>query len=126
MRLYANENFPFPDVAALRQRGHDVLTVQETGRGERVATDAEVLDFACREQRALLTLNRKHFIRLHTARPQHAGIIVCTFDPDFEQQAQRINSAIAAQPELAGQLMRVNRPEPVTFEAGVANCGHGR
>jgi hypothetical protein len=47
--------------------------------------------FACAEGRALLTLNRKHFIRLHGANPKHFGIIVCTFDPDFVGQAHRIH-----------------------------------
>ena len=30
-RLYANENFPYQVVIALRALGHDVLTVQEAG-----------------------------------------------------------------------------------------------
>jgi hypothetical protein len=40
----------------------------------------------------------------------HAGIIVCTFDPDFKALAQRIHDALLAQPEMAGQLVRINRP----------------
>lgn len=36
--------------------------------------------------------------------------IVCMFDPDFEGQALRIQAAVAVQPQLAGQLIRVNRP----------------
>ena len=31
-RLYADENFPLPVVEELRQLGHDVLTIQESGR----------------------------------------------------------------------------------------------
>ncbi|MGH7139327.1 MAG: DUF5615 family PIN-like protein, partial [Pirellulales bacterium] len=31
-RLYANENFPFPVVDELRRRGHDAITVAETGK----------------------------------------------------------------------------------------------
>jgi len=31
-RLYANENFPLPVVEELRRLGHDVLTIQETGK----------------------------------------------------------------------------------------------
>lgn len=30
-RIYSNENFPLPVVKQLRQLGHDVLTIQETG-----------------------------------------------------------------------------------------------
>jgi len=61
------------------------------------------------EKRALLTLNRKHFIALHAARPDHAGIVVCTFDADFLGQAQRIDEALILHAGLSGQLVRVNR-----------------
>jgi len=109
-RLYANENFPFPVVEALRRLGHDVLTIQETGRANQELPDPEVLAFATTEQRAVLTLNRKDFIRLHHASAAHAGILVCTFDPAFEAQAQRIHAALLEHTALAGQLIRVNRP----------------
>jgi hypothetical protein len=57
-----------------------------------------------------LTINRKHFVRLHREQPQHAGILVCTFDADVERQAQQIHKALEVQSTLAGQLLRVNRP----------------
>src|SRR5262249_2167160 len=109
-RLYGNENFPLPVVEELRRLGHDVLTVQDTGRAEQSWPDEQVLAFAVAEGRAVLTLNRKHFPRLHEQRPQHAGMILCTYDPAFAEQAGRIHTAIAGQPSLAGQLFRVNRP----------------
>jgi hypothetical protein len=71
--------------------------------------DAEVLAFAKRENRTLLTLNRLHFIRLHRINANHAGIIVCTFDADFAGQGERINKAINDNLPLAGKLVRVNR-----------------
>jgi hypothetical protein len=86
-----------------------VLTIQEAGKADQALPDKEVLAFASSGQRAVLTLNRLHFIRLHRQQPEHAGIIVCKFDPDFEAQAERIHKAIAGQPTLAGQLLRVNR-----------------
>ena len=109
-RLYSNENFPLPVVEKLRALGHDVLTIQETGKADQALPDKEVLAFATRENRAVLTLNRLHFIRLHREQAQHTGIIVCTFDPAFEAQAERIHKAIAGKASLAGQLLRVNRP----------------
>jgi hypothetical protein len=109
-RLYANENFPLPVVEELRRLGHDVLTIHETGKAGQSVPDEEVLAFACADNRAVLTLNRKHFVRLHSTHPEHAGIIVCTFDPDFVGQAGRIHAAIESQAELSGQLIRVNRP----------------
>lgn len=86
-RLYSNENFPFPVVEELRRLGHDVLTVLEAGKAEQSIQDDEVLSFATGEGRALLSLNRKHFIALHKRHPNHAGIVVCTFDADFVGQA---------------------------------------
>jgi hypothetical protein len=109
-QLYANENFPLPVVRELRRLGHDVLTSQESGKADQSIPDEDVLAFAVSEDRTLLTLNRKHFIRLHMVNPNHAGIIACTFDPDFTAQADRIHQAIEAQSSLSGQLVRVNRP----------------
>jgi hypothetical protein len=111
-RLYGNENFPVPVVEALRRLGHDVLTVLETGRSDQAWPDDEVLSFAHRENRALLTLNRKHFMRLHKGGRPHSGIVACTFDPDFERQASRIHAEIRGSDSLAGRLIRVNRPKP--------------
>jgi hypothetical protein len=72
--------------------------------------DEAVLKYACSDNRCLLTLNRKHFIRLHGEEPEHCGIVVCSFDPDFIGLARRIDYAIKSQEELIGQLIRVNRP----------------
>ena len=111
-RLYANENFPLPVVEELRRLGHDVLTIQETGRAGQAMPDEAVLAFARDAGRTLLTLNRKHFIRLHRERPAHAGIVVCTLDADFISLARRLHEAIAGNDGLAGRLIRVNRPGP--------------
>ena len=109
-RLYTNENFPLPVVEALRQLGHDVLTSLDAGNAGQSLPDHTVLAFAVAHQRAVLTINRKHFIRLHRENPDHAGVIVCTFDLDFVGQAERIDDAIKTLPDLTGQLVRVNRP----------------
>ena len=109
-QLYSNENFPLPAVEELRHLGHDVLTIQETGKANQTVPDEEVLAFAINTKRAVLTLNRKHFVRLHREQPNHTGIIVCSFDPNFIAQAQRIHTAIEAQDKLTGQLIRINRP----------------
>lgn len=109
--LYANENFPLDVVRALRALGHDVLTSHEAGNANQSITDETVLEFAARQKRALLTLNRRDFIREHSQRPDHAGIIVCTQDPDTEGQAQRIDEAIRPYKTLDGLLIRVNRPQ---------------
>jgi hypothetical protein len=109
-QLYGNENFPLPVVKELRRLGHDVLTIHEVGKAGQSVSDEAVLTFATERGRAVLTLNRKHFIRLHHVRPEHAGIVVCTFDPQFASQAQRIHAAIESYSELSGQLIRIHRP----------------
>ena len=109
-RLYSNENFPFPVVQELRRLGQDVLAIQDTGLAGQAISDEAVLDFACNDERALLTLNRKHFIRLHRQDNSHCGIIVCSFDSDFIGFAHRIHEAIKGQENLFKQLIRVNRP----------------
>jgi len=80
------------------------------GNANRAAADEEVLAFALAQNRILLTHNRRHFVRLHREFPNQAGIIVCTFDPNFGVQAQRINKAVEKEPDMTGKLIRINRP----------------
>jgi hypothetical protein len=68
--FYADENFRYPVVEALRRLGHDVLTCQEAGRADQGIDDDVVLADAMAQERILLTQNRKHFIRLdRSSRP---------------------------------------------------------
>ena len=110
MALYADENFPLRVVEELRRLGHDVITAFEDGRANQSLTDKALLERATEIHCAVLTLNRLDFKRLHLQLPGHAGIIICTEDPDRVGQAQRISESIAALEELAGQLIRIYRP----------------
>jgi hypothetical protein len=110
-RLYTNENFPLPVVEELRRLGHEVLTTHEAGEAGKSVPDEQVLAFATVDARALVTLNRKHFIHLHNFNPDHDGIIVCTFDMDFVGQARRIHTAIGSKARISGELIRINRPQ---------------
>ncbi len=109
-RLYADENFPGPIVRRLRLLGHDVLTAHDDGRANQRIPDPDVLARATALGRAVLTDDRDDYHRLHAADPNHAGIITCTHDPDFSAVADRIDAAIAPLPTLAGQLIRIVRP----------------
>jgi predicted nuclease of predicted toxin-antitoxin system len=109
-RLYADEQYPYPVVEFLRALGHDVLTVQEAGRANQGISDSDVLAFATSENRAVITQNRKDFLRLHRIQPDHAGIIACTNDRDWEALANRIHNAITTEETLQGKLIRVVRP----------------
>jgi predicted nuclease of predicted toxin-antitoxin system len=108
-RFYSDENFPLPVVELLRRLDHDVLTAREAGNANLQIPDEDVLAFAIVNQRAVLTRNRRHFIRLHQLNSEHSGIIVCTEDPNFEGVAMRIHQAVSAESTLNNHLIRITR-----------------
>jgi hypothetical protein len=110
--LYSNENFPRRVVEELRRLGNDVLTSYEAGRANQKVPDDQVLAFATGQQRAVLTLNRLDFIRLHRyTQGAHAGIIVCTRDDAAPAAfAHRIRSALTTHRNPTGQLIRIVKP----------------
>ena len=109
-RLYVDENFSYPAVEQLREAGHDVLTAQEAGQAGQGKTDEQVLAFALASKRAVITFNRRHFVRLHARAPSHFGILVCSRDPNVIALADRIDRAISVPASLQNRLIRVNRP----------------
>jgi hypothetical protein len=109
-RLYADEDFSYPVIQRLRQLGHDILTPYEAGQAGQGITDTAVVAFATAAGRAVVTFNRRHFIRLHTEVSSHAGIVVCTRDDDVVALAARIHRQLQSTPILQGQLLRINRP----------------
>jgi hypothetical protein len=66
-RVFADENFPLPVVEELRRLGHDIVTITDAGKAGQSLADEALLEFAYADNRAVLTLNRKHFLRLHGA-----------------------------------------------------------
>ncbi len=108
--IYANENFPLPAVNELRRLGHDVLTTYESGKAGQAIPDENVLEFACSQGRVLLTLNRKHFIRLHMNRPAHSrklpGITWIALSKRIRLLAVKFLAALACDAEI-----RVSREE---------------
>ncbi|MGC1309636.1 MAG: DUF5615 family PIN-like protein [Phormidesmis sp.] len=110
-RLYADEMFPAVVSTLLGELDHDVLTVQAAGQGNQRIPDHEVLAYAVRCNRAVVTMNRNDFARLHRRNSNHAGIILCSEDRNRAQLANRINAAILKEQALAGKLIRVNRPQ---------------
>lgn len=109
-RLYADEGFSKKVSIFLKELGHDVLTAQEAGQANQQIPDDQVLAFATRENRAVLTVNRADFIRLHNSNPDHAGIIACTEDLNYQRLSDLIHQAILELDSLIGKLIRVNRP----------------
>ena len=106
--LLADENFPLPVVESLRRIGHDVVTMRDIGKAGESLADQAILLLATADDRAVVTLNRRHFVRLHGVEGHHAGIVVCSLDLNFDGQAARIDAAIGKM-SIAGRLIRVNR-----------------
>jgi uncharacterized protein DUF5615 len=73
MLLYADEDFPYPVVEELRLLGHDIITAQEDGQA--TASDPAILARAHSLGRAVLTYNRRHYVRLHRQGLDHSGIV---------------------------------------------------
>jgi Domain of unknown function (DUF5615) len=110
MDFYADENFPLAVVIELRRLGHTVLTALEDGRANKAISDEKVLARSTKLVRVVLTINRIDFRHLHYSKPEHSGIVICTFDSDFIGQADRIHAACGNEDGLKGRLVRVNRP----------------
>jgi hypothetical protein len=108
-RFYSNENYPLPVVVELRRLGHNVLTSHEAGQANRKIPDDRVVEFATAAGRAVLTLNRRHFVREHRRSSNHAGIVTCTVDANYIALATRVHDAIKNLSDLHGQLIRVVR-----------------
>jgi hypothetical protein len=109
-RLLADENFPLAAVLHLRTLGHDVETALEAGLANRALPDDELLAYATSTRRAVLTLNRRDFVRLHRQPSDHAGIVICTRDADSIGLATRIDVELEIARDPVGKLLRVNRP----------------
>ena len=50
IKLYTNENFPFPSVQALKKLGYDVLTTQDAGLAGKAISDIDVLKYAIKQK----------------------------------------------------------------------------
>lgn len=99
-RFYADENFPLPAVEELRKLGHDVLTAYESGKAGQSIPDELVLAFAIVEKRILITLNRKHFIRLQ---PYNLSILGLSFVRLIQTSPDLLNEFM-----MLSLLMRVS------------------
>jgi predicted nuclease of predicted toxin-antitoxin system len=101
MRFLANENFPGAAVAALEALGHDVVWVRTVAPG---AVDRDVLAWAVREGRILLTFD-KDFGELAKASnlPSTCGIVLLrTPMPKLGEVGQQLADIITSRDDWAG------------------------
>ncbi len=122
MLLLVNENMAGTVIAELRQRGHDVLSVKESMRGE---DDDVILARAQAEQRIVLT-HDKDFgeLAFRTHLPASCGIILFRLagsDPSTDNA--RILEAVESRSDWAGSFSVVTddrvrmRPLPAAPKA---------
>jgi predicted nuclease of predicted toxin-antitoxin system len=107
--LYANENFPFEMVIALRQCGYDITTTYEAGQANQGIPDDEVLVFAQQQNRTVITLNRDDFVKLHRSGVRHYGIVICKDDRDYSGQVQTLHTYFQSQSDLTNRAIRVKK-----------------
>ena len=103
MRFLANENFPGPAVAALQAAGRDIVWVRTTKPG---ATDLDVLAWAIREERILLTFD-KDFGELAraSARCARYGIVLFRLPmPRSADVGQRLAGRLAERSDWSGHF----------------------
>jgi len=78
IKLYNDEDIPYSLAQALRNRGVDVVSTQDSGNLGN--SDEEQFSYSIKENRVILTHNKRDFIFLHnqyiTNNMNHCGIIV--------------------------------------------------
>jgi hypothetical protein len=103
MRFLANENFPGAAVIALAADGHDVVWVRATAPG---MGDPDVLAWAVREERVLLTFD-KDFGELAraSALPSTCGVVLFRMPmPRPADVGRRLADLIAARDDWVGHF----------------------
>lgn len=105
MRLLLDEDYSAEIANGLQDAAHDVVTVEEVGL--RAIADDDLLRFAAREGRALLTNNVRDFAplarRFAAAGESHSGIVF-TSDASMRRGKGTIGRYIEALSELMRAL----------------------
>ena len=117
MNILLDENLPRRTVVLLQSAGHDVVSVLEVARG---ISDEEVLDYAVREGRILVTLDtdfgRLIYDRDYRLLPPPGLILFRIAGVPSESRPDYVADVIAGQTEWVGSFWVVSlqniRPRP--------------
>jgi predicted nuclease of predicted toxin-antitoxin system len=103
MRFLANENFPGAAVTVLAAAGHDVVWVRASAPG---TSDADVLAWAGREQRILLTFDKDFGELANRSRlPAGCGVVLFrTPMPKPENVGPQLAGRITVRDDWAGHF----------------------
>jgi predicted nuclease of predicted toxin-antitoxin system len=108
-RLLIDENVPLASTRLPRERGHDVISVQEERQG---AADAEISRWSARTQRIIVTFDRDFGDSIHLGRIEiPAGVLFLRFVPSDELEAGEIvdRSLVKLNDNVFGQLTSADR-----------------
>jgi hypothetical protein len=84
--------------------------VQDAGNANQGIPDEDVLAFATSQNRAVITQNRKDFIRLHNQGLNQLGIVSCSKNLDWDSFSTEIARVLSIRDSIAGEVVRVTRP----------------
>jgi Domain of unknown function (DUF5615) len=113
--FYSNENFALDMVKILRELGHSVITSYDAGQANQSIPDNEVLNYATKNNLAVITFNRDDFIELHNNDIQHSGIIICKTDRDYQGQVNFLYEYLQTQDSLLNRLIRIKKQQKKGF-----------
>ncbi len=103
--LLANENFPVPAIRKLRAAGVDVVAVRETMPS---ASDREVMAYARREGRWIVTFDRDYGdLAFREGLPPPPAILFFRQEPYLPEHPADLTLALLSEPHLADGCMVV-------------------
>ena len=88
MNIFADECVYQVTVTLLRSQGHDIVTAQEVGLAGKA--DEEILAYATRHERVLLTIDLDFSNLRHYPPKSHHGIIVAKIRPRNAKAVHRV------------------------------------
>jgi predicted nuclease of predicted toxin-antitoxin system len=118
MRFLADENFPGAAITALKAAGHDVTWIKVAKPG---ASDKEVLTWATREERVLLTFDKDFGELAGRAAPsQKSGVVLLRISPArTDEGIKRLVDLISAPSDWIGHFSIIEpgrvRMRPLPF-----------
>jgi predicted nuclease of predicted toxin-antitoxin system len=103
MRFLANENFPLDAVERLRGEGHEVAWVRTEAPG---MSDPDVLAWAVREKRTLLTFDKDFGdLAFHAGLPADCGIVLFRLGAATSSElAAKVLSAVQSRTDWVGSF----------------------
>ena len=107
--FYSNENLVLEMVNILRSLGYKVITSYDAGQANQGIPDDQVLNYATQNGLILITFNRDDFIKLHQSGLQHAGIIICKTDRDYQGQVKTLHEYLQNETILTNRLIRIKK-----------------